>query len=126
MAIIDRHGKDNVALLLPIFENYLDKKVRAGDTRMACVRRWIPSTGELSMQHTMCYKNDIKRSVLRSSSISSSQLSLHPPPPPIPSLSLPSGCKRAHLRLSARGSRGFPGSAREASGPCTYTQCATL
>ncbi|MCO5572014.1 hypothetical protein L7F22_025765 [Adiantum nelumboides] len=26
IAIIDKHGKDNVGLLLPIFENYLDKK----------------------------------------------------------------------------------------------------
>ena len=60
VAIIDRHGKDNVALLLPIFENYLDKKVRAGDTRMACVRRWIPSAGELSVQHRMWCENDIK------------------------------------------------------------------
>lgn len=27
IAIIDKQGKDNVGLLLPIFENYLDKKV---------------------------------------------------------------------------------------------------
>jgi hypothetical protein len=27
VAIVDRHGKDNVGLLLPIFENYLNKKV---------------------------------------------------------------------------------------------------
>lgn len=26
--IIDKHGKDNVSLLFPIFENYLNKKVR--------------------------------------------------------------------------------------------------
>ena len=25
--IIDKHGKDNVSLLFPIFENYLNKKV---------------------------------------------------------------------------------------------------
>lgn len=25
--IIDKHGRDNVALLFPIFENYLNKKV---------------------------------------------------------------------------------------------------
>lgn len=25
--IIDRHGRDNVSLLFPIFENYLNKKV---------------------------------------------------------------------------------------------------
>lgn len=27
--IIDKHGRDNVALLFPIFENYLNKKVRS-------------------------------------------------------------------------------------------------
>ena len=27
--IIDKHGKDNVSLLFPIFENYLNKKVSA-------------------------------------------------------------------------------------------------
>lgn len=26
--IIDKHGRDNVSLLFPIFENYLNKKVR--------------------------------------------------------------------------------------------------
>ena len=28
IVIIDKHGRDNVSLLFPIFENYLNKKVR--------------------------------------------------------------------------------------------------
>lgn len=29
ITIIDKHGRDNVALLFPIFENYLNKKASA-------------------------------------------------------------------------------------------------
>ena len=33
--IIDKHGRDNVSLLFPIFENYLNKKVVSSLTMYA-------------------------------------------------------------------------------------------
>lgn len=40
VAIINEHGKDNVALLLPIFENYLDRK-SADEERYDLVREGV-------------------------------------------------------------------------------------
>lgn len=34
--IIDKHGRDNVSLLFPIFENYLNKKVCCSFLYMCC------------------------------------------------------------------------------------------
>jgi len=37
VAIIDKQGSENVGLLLPILENYLDKKVRLFSVLAVCV-----------------------------------------------------------------------------------------